>query len=66
MLKALYRAGFSLMKNPPLPGGITVGASIVRLARELDTDEDRQLRAWDKAHGIIQAWKRKEIGRAHV
>lgn len=57
MFAAIYELGFSLMERP---GGIGVGAILVRLAREVDPDEDRQLRAWDTARAILDRWNDQE------
>ena len=58
MFPTLYTFGLSLMARPPVPGFISVGAVIVRVARELDPDDARRDRAWDKAKWILDEQKR--------
>jgi hypothetical protein len=41
------------MAQAPFLGSISVGAIIVRVARELDPNERRQLAAWDQANRIL-------------
>ena len=50
----MYTIGFWLMEQP-FPFALSLGAILVRVGREIDSDEDRQLRAWDKATAIIKA-----------
>lgn len=52
----LYTTGFSLMVRS-WPGALTLGALLVRIAREFDPDEDSQDRAWDMAHAMIESHK---------
>ena len=52
-MNSLYRLGFGLMEGTWFPGSLSMGAALVRAAREIDTNEGRQLAAWDRAKRIL-------------
>ena len=55
----LYRLGFGLMEGRWFPGSLSLGALLVRAAREADADEHRQLMAWNRAQSILQRHREK-------
>ena len=52
--ETLYVTGLSWMRRPAFPGCISAGALLVRILRELDPNEARQLRAYDDAARALQ------------
>lgn len=59
MIRGLYSLGFFLMERRGRVPTLAIGALVVRLTRELDLDNQRQLRAWDRAYlAIVDAQRR--------